>query len=77
MSWDFETDPEFQAELDWVDEFVRTEVEPVDQVIHHAWDMERSGAPGADPTAAGAGPRARACGRPTSARTSADPGTAR
>ena len=39
MSWDFETDPEFQAELDWVDEFVRNEVEPVDQVIHHAWDM--------------------------------------
>jgi acyl-CoA dehydrogenase len=40
MSWDFETDPEFQAELDWVDDFVRTEVEPVDRVIHHAWDME-------------------------------------
>ena len=40
MSWDFETDPEFQAELDWVDEFVRTEVEPVDKVIHHAWDMD-------------------------------------
>ena len=40
MSWDFETDPEFQAELDWVDEFVRNEVEPVDQVIRHAWDMK-------------------------------------
>ncbi len=40
MSWDFETDPEFQAELDWVDDFVRNEVEPVDQVIHHAWDMK-------------------------------------
>ncbi|HEX8580764.1 MAG TPA: acyl-CoA dehydrogenase family protein [Acidimicrobiales bacterium] len=39
MSWDFETDPEFQRELDWVDEFVREEVEPVDQVIRHAWDM--------------------------------------
>ena len=39
VSWDFETDPEFQAELDWVDDFVRDEVEPVDQVIHHAWDM--------------------------------------
>ena len=39
MSWDFETDPEFQAELDWVDEFVRDEVEPVDRVIDHAWDM--------------------------------------
>ncbi len=39
MSWDFETDPDYQAELDWVDDFVRNEVEPVDQVIHHAWDM--------------------------------------
>jgi acyl-CoA dehydrogenase len=39
MSWDFETDPEFQAELDWVDEFVRTEVEPVDLLIRHAWDL--------------------------------------
>ena len=40
MSWDFETDPEFQAELDWVDDFVRKEVEPVDQVVNHAWDMK-------------------------------------
>ena len=28
--WDFETEPEFQAKLDWMDEFVREEVEPVD-----------------------------------------------
>jgi acyl-CoA dehydrogenase len=39
VSWSFETDPQFQAELDWVDDFVRDEVEPVDQVIDHAWDM--------------------------------------
>jgi acyl-CoA dehydrogenase len=39
MGWDFETDADYQAELDWVDEFVRTEVEPVDMVIDHAWDM--------------------------------------
>ncbi|QFU91081.1 acyl-CoA dehydrogenase family protein [Amycolatopsis sp. YIM 10] len=38
MSWDFETDPGIQEELDWVEEFVRTEVEPVDQVIEHAWN---------------------------------------
>ena len=30
MAWDFETDPDFQAKLDWADEFVRTEVEPLD-----------------------------------------------
>ena len=32
MSWDFETDPEFQKELDWIEEFVREEVEPLDFV---------------------------------------------
>jgi acyl-CoA dehydrogenase len=30
MAWDFETDPDFQAKLDWADEFVREEVEPLD-----------------------------------------------
>jgi acyl-CoA dehydrogenase len=39
MSWDFETDTEFQAELDWVDAFMTEEVEPVDHLITHAWDM--------------------------------------
>ena len=40
MSWDFETDPDFQAELDWVEEFVREEVEPLDLVIGHPCDMQ-------------------------------------
>jgi hypothetical protein len=35
MSWDFETEPEFQAKLDWVNEFVREEVEPLDLVFPH------------------------------------------
>ena len=30
MGWDFETEPEFQAKLDWADAFVRNEVEPLD-----------------------------------------------
>ncbi len=30
MSWDFETEPEFQEKLDWADAFVRDEVEPLD-----------------------------------------------
>lgn len=29
MAWDFETDPEFQEKLDWIDEFVREKVEPL------------------------------------------------
>jgi acyl-CoA dehydrogenase len=32
MAWDFETDPEYQAQLDWADAFVREEVEPLDFV---------------------------------------------
>jgi acyl-CoA dehydrogenase len=34
MAWDFETEPEFQRKLDWADEFVQTEVEPLDLL----WD---------------------------------------
>jgi acyl-CoA dehydrogenase len=39
VSWDFETEPDFQAQLDWIDGFVRNEVEPVDQLIAHGFDM--------------------------------------
>ena len=30
MAWDFTTDPDFQEKLDWIDQFVRTEIEPLD-----------------------------------------------
>jgi len=40
MAWDFETDPEFQEELDWVEDFVRTEIEPLDFVIPHPYDLK-------------------------------------
>ncbi len=30
MGWDFETEPEFQEKLDWMDAFVRDEIEPID-----------------------------------------------
>ena len=30
MAWDFSTDPEFQEKLDWIDGFVRDEIEPLD-----------------------------------------------
>jgi len=29
MSWDFSTEPEFQEKLDWMDRFVREEIEPL------------------------------------------------
>jgi acyl-CoA dehydrogenase len=34
--WEFETDPDYQADLDWADQFVRDEVEPLRYVLPHA-----------------------------------------
>lgn len=39
MTWNFETDPEFQARLDWVDQFMTEEIEPLDHVIEYAWNI--------------------------------------
>lgn len=39
MAWDFETDPDFQRRLDWVEAFVREEVEPADRLYDHPLDM--------------------------------------
>jgi len=33
--WEFETDPDYQADLDWADQFVRDEVEPLRYVLPH------------------------------------------
>jgi acyl-CoA dehydrogenase len=38
MAWDFETEPEFQRELDWMNVFVRDEVEPLDFVLGSPYD---------------------------------------
>jgi len=34
MTWDFTTEPEFQERLDWMQSFVREEVEPLDLLFH-------------------------------------------
>src|ERR1700736_935154 len=34
MSWDFSTDPDFQEQLDWMDEFVRREIWPLETIWH-------------------------------------------
>lgn len=39
MAWDFETEPEFQSQLDWMDAFVRDEVEPLDRLKLHPADV--------------------------------------
>lgn len=36
MGWDFSTEPEFQKKLDWVDEFCREKVEPLDLIFPYA-----------------------------------------
>ena len=40
MTWHFETDPEFQKQLDWIDEFVREEIEPLDFIITSPYDLD-------------------------------------
>ncbi|NGP08685.1 acyl-CoA dehydrogenase [Rhodococcus sp. 14C212] len=39
MSWGFEPDDEYRKDLEWVEEFVTEEIEPVDRVVDHAWNV--------------------------------------
>jgi acyl-CoA dehydrogenase len=45
MGWDFSTEPEFQAQLDWADEFVREEIEPLEVLFTEAVDIKRPRGP--------------------------------
>jgi len=38
MSWDFETEPEFQLHLDWMKEFIREEIRPLDMILGNPYD---------------------------------------
>ena len=50
MAWDFSTEPEVQEQLDWVEEFCRTEVEPLDLVFPGAaWSRHPKARALADP----------------------------
>ncbi|QUD90365.1 acyl-CoA dehydrogenase family protein [Phenylobacterium montanum] len=40
MAWDFETDPDFQARLDWAAAFVKEEVEPLDHRLDSIYDVK-------------------------------------
>jgi len=72
LGWEFSTDPEFQAKLDWTDTFVREEVEPLDLLwgtapfIPSTTSSARSSTPeatGSRAEAVGVPPRSRARGR--------------
>jgi acyl-CoA dehydrogenase len=39
MAWDFETDPAFQKKLDWIEEFMADEVEPISHLGMAAWSQ--------------------------------------
>jgi len=43
MARDFETEPAFALELEWIDRFVREEVEPLDHVLGSPWDIHSQG----------------------------------
>ena len=36
MAWEFSTEPEFQAKLDWVEQFCRERIEPMEYVFPYA-----------------------------------------
>jgi len=38
--WDFATDADYQADLDWAETFVRADVEPLRFVVPHAFDLK-------------------------------------
>src|ERR1700683_1229858 len=38
--WSFETDEEYQAQLDWADDFLRAKVEPLQYVVNHPLDLQ-------------------------------------
>ena len=39
MAWDFQTDTESVDELEWIDTFVREEVEPIDLFVDDPWNV--------------------------------------
>ena len=40
--WDFDTDPEYQEKLDWVEEFMVNELEPLDLVALDPYDKKNA-----------------------------------
>lgn len=39
MAWSFETEPEFQSEIDWITSFVKSELEPLDELPGSQWNI--------------------------------------
>ncbi|MEA2195301.1 MAG: acyl-CoA dehydrogenase, partial [Solirubrobacteraceae bacterium] len=45
MAWDFSTEPEFQAQLDWMASFVREEIWPLETLDLDRAQIDRALAP--------------------------------
>ena len=60
MAWDFSTEPEFQEQLDWMREFVREEIWPLETIVG---ELDQGGARPHLRAAPGAGQGARPVGR--------------
>lgn len=40
MSWDFSTEPQWARQLEWVEDFVREECEPIDLIVKESHDLD-------------------------------------
>jgi acyl-CoA dehydrogenase len=77
MAWDFSTDPGFQAQLDWMADFVCTEVWPLEPIVDELGEegfaraiaslQEKSRPAGCGPRISIRSSAARASGRSSSA----------
>ena len=45
MAWDFETEPEFENKLEWMREFVRDEIIPLEELVAPEETFEKVMAP--------------------------------
>ena len=76
MAWDFSTDPAWAEQLAWVDDFVRSECEPIDLIVKESHDLTIRSARHSFRRCRKSS-RSAACGPPTSARTWVVPATGR
>ena len=64
MSWSFETEPEFQSQLDWIADFTRNEIEPLDLVFRKPGDPWDPASPAAKDDFSKDGAAATVCPSP-------------
>ena len=76
MAWDFSTEPEFEAKLEWMRGFVRDEIIPLEGLDEH-WRTDQDAFKRATAPLKERGEARRACGPHTSRPSSVAAGSAR